>query len=255
MIVTKLTYEAELAGQRYVNMVAAWRGVYAQAIAGGDFGTPKARQAVSGQAYDIARTYLDTEQKALERAFAEIALQAHRDALRDASAVVSADDYEARTSELLSEPQQHAVAEIIVQIERDVAFMLKQLRNAALTVELAARAQGISRHAAQIQYRVRHGDELRFYFADRAGRRWPSQKFIRQVVRGALLEAYNQVVMATLAEHRIDRAVVRHVDPNSRWDGTEITLLPAVDLPTYDEIRDEAFHANSDAVIARPEDA
>jgi hypothetical protein len=253
MIGNDLTAAAEAAGARYLSMVMTWRGLYAQALAGGDFATPRAAQSLKDQAYAVARSFLKTEEALLDEAFASIALRARRDALLDASAALGADSDAARTGELLSAFSHYALVEITVQIERDVAHMMQRLRSAALVSEAAARAQAISRNAAQMQYRLRHGDELRFYFKDRSNRKWPSQKFVRTVVRGTLLETYNQVVMASLSEQRIDRARIVHPDASSRWQGAEITLAPNVDLPTYEEVRDEVFHPNSEAVLARPE--
>lgn len=249
-----LALQAELAGRRYLSMVEAWRGVFSRAIASSDFGSAKAAGRVGEELYDIARTFIAAEQVLLESARDEIALGARRDALRDASAAASADAAVERTRELLGAPLAHALREIAVQIERDIALVLKKLRAAALEVDLAARAQRIAFQAALIQFRARGGGELRFYHHDRAAKRWPSQKFIRSVVRGALLDTYNQAVMATLAELGLDQAVIDHPDPNHAFDGAVISLLPGADLPTYEDVREEAFHPNSEAVLARPEE-
>lgn len=253
MIQNRFTGEADAAGQRYVGMIAAWRGIYERAIAG-DIGSPRSLRALSEQAYEIARVYLDAERKLLAAAFDGIALQARIDVLNDAVAVDDAQNSEGRVSELLSASESYALNEIVVQIERDVAFIVRQARNAALSIELTARSLGVSRQAAQIQYRARGAGDLRFYFNDRVGRKWPSQKFVRAVVRGSLLDLYNQTVMATLIEAGVDTAKVRHADPASKWHDFEITLVPARDMPIYEEIREEAFHANSDAVLAHPGD-
>jgi hypothetical protein len=247
-----LSEHAEESSRRYLGLVDAWRHFHERAIMSPDFGTARGMTALREQAYGNARSFLHAEQVMIQEISHQIALQARRDALNDQSATVTADTLSERIAELLTSSLSDLENEITVQIERDIAFLVRSVRNAALEVETAATAQQISRVAAKVQFRMRDRGELKFYFKDRQNRKWPSQKFVRTVWRQHLLDTYNETVLATLADFGIDQAMV--VAPGSNNDRVLVTVLPGSELPTYRELRDEIFHPNSEAYLAPVEE-
>jgi hypothetical protein len=244
------TQDAEQAAQRYLVLVTALRGIHARAVTSPDLGSAKLANAIARDAYEVGRSFASGEEAIIAERTAATARNSRRETLLAIGATGTAETLPGRTSELLTSSQSELHSEIVVQIERDVTFLKRALRSAAMEVEIAAQAQGIARRAAQIQRQLRTPGELRFHFQDRTGRRWPSQKFVRVVWRQHLLDVHNQVVMATLAEHGLDRAMIRHPDPRHRYAGQVIGLVPGLGLPTYAEIREEAFHPNAEAVLA-----
>ncbi|CAO3459767.1 hypothetical protein [Azospirillum argentinense] len=244
-----LSFEAEQAGQRYTALVAAWRGIHASALEARDFGTARGLGRARAGAYDVARSFLDTERALLAATLRGVALEAHAHALSIAR-TLSADELPDAAHELLSASQSYAESELAVQIERDIALLLKRLRAAAIDVDMIARIQGVARSAALIQHRARAGTELRFAFKDRANRKWPSRTFVRTTWRQALLDVYNETVMASVAAIGASRVRVVTSDAPAAANGLILTLLPGVDLPTYAEVRDAVFHPNAEAWLA-----
>lgn len=247
-----LSHEADQAARRYAALVEVWRGVYAGAVSAADFGSARALARAREAAHAAARTYLETERALITVTLPGVAHEAHRNA-RVAARVSDALALPEPTGELLSATQSYLESELAAQVARDIALLLRRLRGAALEIGLAAQVQGTPFRTAAIQWCAHRGDTLRFHVADRRGRKWPSQSFVRAAWRQTLLDVYNLSVLETLAEQGIDHAVVRHPSPDGAVDGLVVALLPGTDHATYAEIRDEVFHPNSDAVLARPE--
>lgn len=251
MSITQIfTAEAEAAATRYGLLVEGWRALYQRALNESDFGSRRQADRISQQAYAIARTYLDAEDGHIEQSLDKIATEAHRVTLAELSSQ-SADDISDDALELLSALQRYLRHEIAVQVERDIAFLMDSLNRTYLQVSLAAKAHGTGLKAALIQYQIGNATELVFFFHDRQTRKWPSRKFVRAIWRHSLLTAYNEIVLITLAEHGEARAVIHHVDPKSHSHGIIIAMGSGSEFPTYSEIRNEIFHPNSDAIVAR----
>ena len=245
-----LSAHAEEAGRRYAVLIDGWRHFYVQAVMSPDAGTPKSMTRISEAAYANARSFLDTERLVIREISEQIALQARRDALNDVSATSTHENLPERVTELLTSSLSDLENEIVMQIERDIAFLRKSARHTALEVELAAQVQGIARSVAQMRLRIYGRPELAFSIRDRAGRRWPSHNFVRTIWRQHLLDTYNETVLSTLADFGIDRAMVSA--PGANHDGQLVTMLQGAELPTYREVRDAIFHPNSEAFLAHP---
>lgn len=242
------TSYAEEASSRYELLVGSWRAIYSNALNSSDFGSQRQYARVSREAFDLARSFLAAEDENIGRALADIALEAQRATQRQMSVTV-ADTLSEAAQQHLIDAQSYLFSEISVQVERDVNMLLQALKRAALQVKLSAKSRGISQKTALIEYMLSTSLELQFYFHDRGNQKWPSRKFIRSVWRHALLSAYNEVVLMTLADHRIDRAFVLHTDPSNQFHGMEISVATNSSLPTYSEIINEIFHPNSNAIL------
>jgi hypothetical protein len=242
------TVYAEAASARYELLVGSWRAIYSHALNGPTFGSVQQQAEVSSEAFRLARQFLQAELDHITRAFADIALEAQGVTQKQLDVTV-ADTLSEAAQTHLSDAESYLFSELSVQVERDVNMLLEALKRAALQVRLSAKARGISPKAALIEYLLSSSLELQFFFHDRGNQKWPSRKFVRSVWRHALLSAYNEVVLLTLADHRIDRAFVLHTDPASQFHGLEISVSTNSALPTYSEVRNEIFHPNSNAIL------
>lgn len=250
MITALLTNEADLAAQRYGMLVENWRAGYARALDSAQFGTPRQLTKLTEDAYRAAEAYLETETRRIEEVASRVALDGQNTTLRQLDR-----DEENELLESIVESAGASIRfidrELRVQIERDIAFLGHSLRKTILHVNLAARAMRIPQRAALMQYRIGNATELKFFFHDRRGQKWPSRKFVRSVWRMNLLAIYNEAVLSTLADHGIETAFIRHRDEKSDVHGMEISMNSGSALPTYADIRDDLFHPNADAILTR----
>ena len=250
IIQIRMTAEAEAAAQRYAMVVETWRAIFAQALDSRHFGTARGMSEAIDNAYRVGAVFLEQERHEIARILLEIASEAHTATLSELS-VTDTRELTDAVSEHLSEAETHLAHEMTLQVERDIAFLRQSLQRAVLQVSIHARAHRIALKAALIQYRIGNAAELQFFYHDRMNRKWPSRKFVRAVWRHSLLSLYNEVVLLTLADHGLDRAEVSHLDPRADSNGLVLAMSSGTALPTYSEVRNDLFHPNSDAILAR----
>lgn len=248
MIGNRLSEIAEAAAERYLSVIFALRGAYDTALNAIDPLAPAINRQLHSTAFRVARAHLESEDAFAQEAVWEIAAQSVADALRDLGLGHVAQDVPEALSDHLSAVYEHVRSEIAVQLERDASAITQKHRKLGLQVKTYAAANGWSEAATLVHLRLAERT-LKFYFRDRQGRKWPSQKYVRTVWRHALLALYNEVYLFTLAERGQTRAVVWHPDPNSRYAGEVIALDDEPSLPSYEDIKEDAFHPNSDAVL------
>lgn len=248
MITKRLSEIAEGAGERYLTVIFALRGSYDRALSANSPLAPQTNKLLSRDVFNISRMHLESEEKWLEELVWEVASQAITDALQALDLGNSSPDGMDALSDHLSAIWEHLRSEIAVQLERDASAIVQKHRKLGLQVKTQANATGWSESATLIHLRM-SDRALKFYFQDRAGRKWPSQKYVRTVYRGTLLALYNEVYLFTLAERGQRRAMIWHSDPNHRYAGTLIALDDDPKLTTYESIKEDAFHPNSDAVV------
>lgn len=247
-ILNRMTAEANAAAERYGIVVEGWRGLYSQALRDSGFGSQHLLNRTKEQAYEIARIFLTNERVIADRQFDEVASEARTATLREFD-VTTALELPDDADEHLSAAVDYLMSEIVIQIERDIAFLVDSVRKTFLSVHISATAQRIPIRTALTEYSIGVAGEIQFFFHDRRNQRWLSRKFIRAVWRHGLLTLYNEIVLMALAEHGLDHGEVRHQDPKSQFDGMKIALYSASQHPTYSEIRSEIFHPNAEAVM------
>lgn len=245
-----LSATADAAAQRYGLLLDGWKNLYLRALDDSDFGTPKQLNRVTAQAYSMGSLFLNGEGSEMQDAFDDIAQRALT-ATRDELIVEDSETFPDAVDEHVSAFEAHLTTELSIQIERDIAHLKQTLQRTVLSVTLASRAQRLPVKTALLQHRIGGATEPKFGFSDRRGAKWPARRYIRTIWRHDLLALYNDVVLMTLADHGIDTAQIRHTDTTSAWHGMEVAMIANTELPTYADVRDEAFHPNSDAVIAR----
>jgi len=248
MISTRLSAEADAAAHRYGLMIESWRAFYRAAMNDRDLGSAAQMNRIAGQAYETAKIYLANERRSLEDTSFGIASEAHWATLEQIVVDV-ADELPLAVSEHLEALVEYVLNEIAIQIERDIAFLKQSLQRASLQIRLSARSRRTTIRAATLEYRIGNVAELDFFFHDRRNMKWPSRKFIRAIWRQHLLAVYNETALIELAEHGHDIAEIWHPSPNSEVYGMRLSMKSSGALPTYSEVRNQAFHPNSDAII------
>lgn len=241
-----MTPAAEEAAARYDLLVRAWQMMFTQAGVNSDVGSARSLYRVQFDAHLLGQSHLKREREEIRATLEEIAVAAQGVALLSVG-IDAPPELSDAVSEAVVASFEHLSLELIVQVERDVAFLTRSLRQHALQVAIAARSQRIPIAAASLQARI--GSAVILSVADRAGTKWPSRKFVRTLIRHALLLLYNDVVLITLAEHGIETAEVAHLSAKADVHGMIIAMSPNAEFPTYAEIRDEVFHPNADAIV------
>ena len=196
MIADDLDAAASRAAGRYDLLLNGILGAYHYAFQNADVLTPMASRRLEAQAHAMGQTHLDGETQAAAVATLQIAQQARVTTLGELGAETD-DTLSEALRDQLDAAQTFLTSEIGAQIDRDVAFVKRSLRNAGLQVLLAANAQGISPRAAMIQYRAKNGDDPKFAFRDRTYRALASQTLAAGAWRHHLLGAYNDTVLSS----------------------------------------------------------
>lgn len=242
MIANHLTDLAGQAYSRYGMFTDGLRSIYRDALASQTHSDVEA----INRANDLALLFLRNEADSIARDIDDVAEKARATTLSE----ISSNDASQVTDEALehlSVSSDYLYNELVAQVYRDIATLRRSIQRVGLEVSLAARSSGRSRRAAMIEYLVGNKTDIAFFFHDKASRKWESKLFVRSVWRQTLLSAYNEVVLFTLADHGLDRAVVEHHSPDAQHDGMVIALSSNTELPTYSEIRDTVFHPNANA--------
>ncbi|WP_276122560.1 hypothetical protein [Pararhizobium qamdonense] len=246
MICNHLTDLASQAAARYALFTDGLRAVYRNALNSQILDDAGASQ----EASQLAMTFLGSESAAREAAIQEIAEIAHTTTIDE----IASNDTESLSDEALehlSVSGSYLADELLAQASRDIATMRRSIQRVRLEVSLASRSSGRSQRAALVEYMIGNKADLEFFFHDKASRKWESKLFVRSVYRQTLLSIYNEVVLFTLADHGLDRAVVEHHSPDAQHDGMIIALSSSTELPTYSEIRETVFHPNANAWLRK----
>lgn len=251
MSVTQImTTMAEAAATRYGLLIDGWKTLYGRALDDPRFGAPVQLREITEEAYSMARRYLATEAVEIQDAMISVAKEALTATHAELS-IEDSDEIPDAVDEHVSAFIEHLVSELAIQIERDIATLKKALQQTILGVTLAAAAQRLPLRTALIQHRIAMNTDIVFGFTDRKSVKWPARRYIRTIWRHDLLALYNDVVLMTLADAGVDTAHVRHTDPSSHVHGLQISIVDNTELPTLADIRDQTFHPNANAVLAR----
>lgn len=246
----QMTLIADAAAQRYGLLVDGWKALYGRALDDARFGAPVLMNETIAEAYAMAQRYLDGESLEISDAMFDIVREA-LSATRTELSVEDDDELPDAIADHANDFIAHLARELAIQIERDIATLKKTLQQTTLGVILAASAQRLPLRTALIQHRIAANTDIQFSFTDRRAAKWSSRRYVRTIWRHNLLSLYNDVVLMTLADAGVDVAEVRHEDPASEIHGQQISLIDTTELPTLADIRDQAFHPNANAIIAR----
>lgn len=243
-----LTASADKAALRYVSVLAALRGLVLTRLTTGRLSAQDIRS-VWNEALDVATTHFVNERAELSREIDEVTSQGVADARYELQArgtlLLSPD----APDELLSVFLSDAGNELYTQLQRDALAARESLRRAALQARILARSKRLPLDQAARHMAAGDWVQAEFFFRDRGGRAWPSQKFVRIFWRHTLLLAYVEAKMSTYAQHGIDRLRVVWPASNGEYRDRHISLTGSDGLPRFEDVRGEFFHPNSKATL------
>lgn len=238
------TERATAAGERHLRLVTAFQGAYAETIAAPDRLSERAAGFLAARLFDLASLHNEDEAETLGADIAQSAGNARRDARAHLGITTADERADALDNDILA-LREHVGTELQLQIRRDIEQVMRKHREFRLKVSLQRHATGMDERAAEMA--VLYADRWkRLTFADRAGRRWPSQRFVRTAWRQALVDAYLGAYLRAAAEHGEDHVLVFHPDRNHAHAFARIPLDDGG--ARLDEIRETVFHPNSEAL-------
>lgn len=233
------------AGERYVNFLLSLRGVLS-ASSGVPVKDNRAFANIRMGSYEVAQTFMESEVEFFERDLQS--LQDRARALAQSDVLSGAPSKTLVLSDYADELVTWFRQELRSQIERDINTAVQKRREIALDATLMARSKGYSEEVAYQLASSRRGG-VNFYFKDRAGRKYPSQKFIRQLYRQGLITIAIESYALEAAAYGVAELEIVHPDNNHGYVGERITLVEKPNMLTLAEVRDEVFHPNSNAFL------
>jgi hypothetical protein len=244
---TELDRLAESATGRYAKLLLNFELLLANALAGRDWHSARARAALRKASYGVAGDWLDTERSLIQEIVAETGEIAARD-VDEATGAASSElpDEIQRHLEAISQDLEHNLR---LQIERDTSLLVGLLRDAAL--RRALRGRGASLRASRSLGALR--DEtlsgVVFTVPDRAGRKWASHKLVRTLWRQALVLAGTETALLRMVETRLDLAEVIHPDRAHEGSGRRVALVDGAPGEPWMTVREVIFHPNTHAQL------
>ena len=231
---------------RYEIVTSAWRSLFYDALESSDFGFPSQMEKTVAQAFIIADTFLQNEERVVSGEIENFSNRALSDASADFSSPTSSQATDA-AGEHLRVTEQYLIDELKLQVRRDIALLKTSIQRVSLEVTLSAKASGKSERSALFEYRFGNSEDVKFMFTDRAGRNLSSRKYVRSLWRSTLLSAYNETTLFVIADQGQEVAIVVHDDPKSEYDGLKVSIGSNTANPSYAEVRAAVFHPNSNA--------
>ena len=242
MIGSQFSQLADRASRRYSGLLSSFDGVYQAALDQAP-GSPKTQRWAIKSAYGLAEAYLSEEGHHLSDDLSLVRDNAHSTTAMLLSSMSS--EQEPSVAAHVDEIETELDAGVRTQVERDVSAISRGLRGVGLRAALIARGRELPRSEA---LKIARSDTSpSFAYNDRANRRWPSHKYVRTLWRHALVTTWNETAMLTMAAHGLTRAEIQHPDESHAWNGERIALDETGVLPTWDDVKDEVFHPNSEA--------
>lgn len=245
----RLSAAAQRAGQRYGIFLGAASSVFQQAANEPEPGSAQTQKRLAQRVYGIAEVWLGEERDHIEDAIAQEQDNANDTTLETLG--LSGDELEEAAEAHGAEIAAELENSLRVQIERDLASLLRELRHISLRASLTSRARGVSRQQALLSLRQNGaGERLAFTVRDRAGKSWSSEKLVRTLWRQSLVMAWNETALLTMTERGIEKAEIQHPDEDHAENGTEISLVENPAMLSWDQVREDVFHPNTMAWLS-----
>jgi hypothetical protein len=192
----------------------------------------------------VAQSFLVSERPYVE----EGVLQAAQDALRQVRHDLGQDpstDVPDALQPYVEQAVHFILTELAAQLTRDAEALVKRHREFAIAADLAAKTRSVNLRSV-FSDNLTPGQKLRFRFQDRAGRSYPSQKFVRSVWRHTLIGLAADFYMLEASALGAAGIAIVHPDSNSQWNGYQLDLTNPAE---YISIREEAFHPQSQMTL------
>lgn len=246
MIYNEFTELAGAAVRRYGFFADILRGQARLALARNAV-DERARNEVVNNCHDAAREYASHERSRLMEDTESIVEAAYAQALRDLD--LEQEDPPADLEDFAGSAVGYTARLLQVQSDTDVMAVAQHVRRQAQRIDLYVRSGKFTPTSAASKVALEEGNTPAFRFKDRLGRVFKSTKRVRDVYRQHLLLTYNEVYIDALGARGEQFVMVAHPDPNYRWAGTRLALVPDTDAPLYYDLRDEIFHPGSNATV------
>ncbi|NQZ53222.1 MAG: hypothetical protein HRT93_03100 [Piscirickettsiaceae bacterium] len=136
------------------------------------------------------------------------------------------------------------------QVRRDDHAVLKHFNDMSLRVGMMSRQRGWSRTASILAVKSQFDREINYSFTDRAGKGWGSLRYISTLVRGSLLNIYNESQLYAIAVSGKNKAYVKNANTGHKHHGMPFFITPTGEGQTYGDIRKEVFHPNSSSIVS-----
>lgn len=248
MIHTEITERAAMAVTRYGHFLDIARNQVFNGLSRDPL-SETARMNAVADARAAAGAFLSFEHAVINEDTADIARMASQQARSDIG--LGPAPIEDRFAEFIFNAASWAIEKVRAQTARDVATVADSLREGAQRIDLYMRSGRYSLVAAVAQV-TKDTSTPGFRFTDRLGRNFKPSKHVRDTYRLHLLNTYNEVYMDVIAAHGGELVAVTHPDPNYRWYGEVLAIVPGhKDVPLFYDVRDEIFHPGSDATLTR----
>lgn len=231
---TRYTEVAIKASERYQAVLTTFRGMLF-AFLNEQFSAARADE-LRANAVEVGRMFFRTE----ETFIADEVRRTAQDALRTAQeqiGVTPTSELPTAFSAFLEQHEDYLRSELQAQLSRDVEMLVRRYREAALESHLFGAARSNI-----------GGDRARFYFRDRVGRLYPSQKFVRSVWRHSLVTVGAEFFALECAD-RGETEIEVVSEPQSHWNGLRIGIHPNSTAQPFGEVREEVFHPQSQVTL------
>jgi len=147
-----------------------------------------------------------------------------------------------------------ALATVAQALARDAEAAHARVRDFGLKVQLMLGAGGRSYSSAVIAASIpERARGITFGQTDAAGRRWKTGTFVAATLKGALQGIYADAFVRAAAADGATGVVLQYADPEHEGHGRVIPFVDTDETPGYLTVRNDMFHPNSRATLARQE--
>ncbi len=147
--------------------------------------------------------------------------------------------------ESIDEMLANTEAAIELVTEADIRVALEHMRQFRLRLSMQTMGRNFSQAINNTRAEFR-GLEPNFRVADRGGKKWTSGTYVETAVRALAVQVYADSAVFGMARTGIKTGQVKN--PGHDNDGMLFSTGPSTaTLPSYQDIRDEVFHPNTNA--------
>lgn len=137
------------------------------------------------------------------------------------------------------------------QLTKDVATVRKMYQQINIRTKMISAQNGWAEGASFIA--AREGQNAKFRFMDRAGRRWDSERFMTTLARGHFLNIYNDVALYALSN--VGQRTAKFRSANEAVDGYRFSITGhhgGENLESYQDLIDKGvIHPNCSLLVSR----
>mgnify|MGYP001298923751 CR=1 FL=1 len=207
----------------------------------------RSRDALFRDVHALAVTFLDQERPTLHQAVEEVAQDALQRVALDLGVSVSQKLQNAFLTDYRDNIAHFLLQEFMTQLDRDIHQVMRKYEELGLQVFME-RQTSATPEEAHFRVLMNANESMSFYFRDRSSRKLNSQKYIRTVVRHALVTVWTQLYAMEATSYSASHLTVEHPD-KAKYDGLKLGFVDSQGLPTLMDVKDEIFHPQTKAYL------